>query len=386
MDYNEQVNQVKDVIENLIHENEEGSSVYPRQLSQDEQSKTAQQYFESTGHHIEFINAGDMFDFECQRCGKCCMGREDIIMNPLDIFHIAQATGETTEEVCKKYTVLSIGPNSGLPILCLKTDSRNWCSFLELDVAAGGKFKCSIDRYKPGACRNHPIGIMMGFEKKDPNARLDENMQYTENYIMVDQCGNSRGHNHMNRVDDWVGNTLSTPEERKMAHILSLGPSYILELPKLYAMIVNAVMVLSTIGMGKFDEFFEGEDKNDIINKVKGLNRGDGTFTGTLIWYTDYVKEIVESLMHTIYYDYDASQDYVQQAKKNWKILETKMIEVKNEYDLLYQFMVNDLHFDKRSIFSMPDGATLQQAVNIALEVREIMIREKEGLENALES
>ena len=51
-------------------------------------------------------------------------------------------------------------------MLLLKSDDETgFCPFLKLDVKGGGKFKCSIHAAKPGACANHPIGVIMSFEK-----------------------------------------------------------------------------------------------------------------------------------------------------------------------------------------------------------------------------
>ena len=35
---------------------------------------------------LTIVDLDDSFGFKCQQCGKCCMNRNDIILNPFDIF------------------------------------------------------------------------------------------------------------------------------------------------------------------------------------------------------------------------------------------------------------------------------------------------------------
>ena len=35
------------------------------------------------------IGPGDTFSFGCTMCGKCCINREDILLNPKDVYNIA---------------------------------------------------------------------------------------------------------------------------------------------------------------------------------------------------------------------------------------------------------------------------------------------------------
>ena len=34
------------------------------------------------------IGLDDTFRFHCDQCGKCCIDREDILLNPKDVFNI----------------------------------------------------------------------------------------------------------------------------------------------------------------------------------------------------------------------------------------------------------------------------------------------------------
>ena len=52
---------------------------------------------------VPFLGANDTFEFACDQCGKCCRDREDILLSPLDIFHLSKATGKTGKEILEKY-------------------------------------------------------------------------------------------------------------------------------------------------------------------------------------------------------------------------------------------------------------------------------------------
>ena len=48
--------------------------------------------FNKLGHYgqVELVNLEDTISFNCKRCGKCCSGRTDIIVNPYDVYKIAK--------------------------------------------------------------------------------------------------------------------------------------------------------------------------------------------------------------------------------------------------------------------------------------------------------
>lgn len=41
------------------------------------------------------IGVDDPFKFHCTMCGKCCYHREDILLNPKDIYNISKELGLT---------------------------------------------------------------------------------------------------------------------------------------------------------------------------------------------------------------------------------------------------------------------------------------------------
>ena len=47
---------------------------------------------ENIAENLESMTIGldDTFRFHCTACGKCCINREDILLNPRDLFRIAK--------------------------------------------------------------------------------------------------------------------------------------------------------------------------------------------------------------------------------------------------------------------------------------------------------
>lgn len=160
---------------------------------------------------VQFIDTEDTFGFHCQQCGRCCMNRRDIILNPFDVFHGARYLGITCSEFLEKYTYTDLGGYSKIPMVLLETDEKGWCPLLTLDIKDGGKFKCSIHAAKPGACANHPIGIVTG-----KNVTTGEK---TVKFVKVDQCPNSVS-DEQQKVKDWCHSHFEHQEEIDLAHEL----------------------------------------------------------------------------------------------------------------------------------------------------------------------
>ena len=108
---------------------------------------------------LKILGDEEHFEFACDQCGKCCRNRSDIILNPLDIFHLKLATGKTCKEVVDKYGECYLGPSSHLPLVRLRyreeLDGQTTCYFLG---RRDGKFFCRVHEHKPGVCRTYPLG------------------------------------------------------------------------------------------------------------------------------------------------------------------------------------------------------------------------------------
>ena len=168
----------------------------------------------------DFIGADDTFDFQCQQCGGCCMHRGDILLTGWDVFKAAKYLGISTGEFLEKYTKRSLGNFSKMPIVLLKCEDNGFCPFLKFDYLDDGKFKCTINPAKPGACASHPIGMVSSMDMQN----LDENglPEIKTSFIKVTQCEQSKGHNELHVVRDWMKHFIDHKEESLKAHEISV--------------------------------------------------------------------------------------------------------------------------------------------------------------------
>ena len=74
------------------------------------------------GEHLEemLIGPDEKFRFHCTQCGKCCINREDILLNPKDLYNIAATLSISQEEAVKQYCETYMGGTSRLPIVRLR--------------------------------------------------------------------------------------------------------------------------------------------------------------------------------------------------------------------------------------------------------------------------
>lgn len=64
-------------------------------------------------HYDTFkIGPDEPFPFHCVQCGKCCVHREDILLNPQDLFRMAKHLGQTPKDVVIHYCEVYTGPDS----------------------------------------------------------------------------------------------------------------------------------------------------------------------------------------------------------------------------------------------------------------------------------
>lgn len=140
------------------------------------------------------IGAEDHFRFHCTQCGKCCINREDILLNPKDLYNISKELGITPQETITQYCEVYLGQSSRIPIVRLKPrGSVKRCPLLK-------DRKCSVHRAKPTVCALFPLGrsIKLDAEKTDPDAVDKVGIQYIMNPI---ECGDS---SEEHTVREWV--------------------------------------------------------------------------------------------------------------------------------------------------------------------------------------
>lgn len=96
----------------------------------------------------------DTIDFECADCGECCKNVRNIILNPLDIFRIAQYMELSNKELIAQYCEQYVANNSKLLVTRVKPSAV--CPFLK-------DSRCGINTVKPIICKLYPMGrIQMG--------------------------------------------------------------------------------------------------------------------------------------------------------------------------------------------------------------------------------
>ena len=135
------------------------------------------------------IGLDEVFAFKCRECGKCCKNREDILLNPRDIFNIAIALNLTNEQAISKHCESYIGRDSRIPILRLKPKgANNVCPLLSGN-------KCSVHRLKPTVCACFPLGRVAVSEAAIKAGALDAEQFSTDtiHYILTDaSCGSAK--------------------------------------------------------------------------------------------------------------------------------------------------------------------------------------------------
>lgn len=146
-------------------------------------------------HYDEMcIGTDEHFRFHCKQCGKCCINREDILLNPKDLYNISKELGLAPRDTIAQYCEVYLGQNSRIPIVRLKPrGSIKRCPLLR-------DRKCSVHNAKPTVCALFPLGrsIKLDAKETDPNAIERARIQYIINSI---KCGD-RSEEHT--VREWV--------------------------------------------------------------------------------------------------------------------------------------------------------------------------------------
>ncbi|MCL2221265.1 MAG: YkgJ family cysteine cluster protein [Oscillospiraceae bacterium] len=102
------------------------------------------------------IGLDEKFAFKCRACGKCCRNREDILLNPQDVYNLAIALNITHEQVIATYCEVYIGESSRIPIIRLMPKGLNKvCPLLKNDRCSVHLIEPSL---KPTVCRLAPLG------------------------------------------------------------------------------------------------------------------------------------------------------------------------------------------------------------------------------------
>lgn len=232
----------------------------------------------------QLIGENDTFEFQCQRCGACCMNREDIIINAWDVYNASKALGIQPQEFLQKYTIQSLGGFSKLPLITIGHTDNGACHFLKFDYMGSGKYMCTINDNKPGACAGHPLGILTKYDKENTN---------TENhFVRVEQCENSKKPVTQN-VKDWMKHYYDHQEEFDAAHAFITMYSKHENFRKWY--------FLATLFMGM------ARNRGYVVNDDPVV-KAFAASCDLIITYT--------------YAHYDISKPFLPQAEENLKLLD----------------------------------------------------------------
>lgn len=233
-------------------------------------------------HYEEMcIGVDDSFKFGCKQCGKCCINREDILLNPKDLYNLAKELSLTPQQVVEQYGETYLGQTSRLPIVRLKPrGSIKRCPLLK-------DRKCSVHTAKPVVCAMYPIGRSLKIESGDytPDKIAEMDIQYIINPI---ECGDR---SEIHTVRDWLE---------------SFG------IPVRDESFIRWQMTIASVGAK--------------IHEMEPI-------------YSDRCMELVWSLVYAaLYLNYDMAREYDEQFRLNSK----KLIETLNELPLREEAVVNE--------------------------------------------
>lgn len=218
--------------------------------------------------HLEEMKLGldDTFKFHCDQCGKCCINRDDILLNPKDVYNISKELHLTPQEFIKQYCEVYVGHDSRMPIVRLRPRGMiQRCPLLK-------DRKCSVHKVKPTVCAMYPLGRYVAIDSETfESGTVDGTaVGYIINPII---CGD---HSETHVVRDWL-TAFNIPLQDE---------SY-----------VQWNRAISAIG-----------------SKLKKL--------GTLC-DEGCMHVIYNFSCFALYVNYDLSQDYLPQFNSNWQRLQT---------------------------------------------------------------
>lgn len=138
------------------------------------------------------IGVDEPFRFHCDQCGKCCINREDILLNPRDVYNMAKELGQEPKDVFALYCEYYIGSDSRFPLVRIKPrGSIKRCPLMK-------DRKCSIHKAKPTVCALFPIGRCISFEQKKEKLTTED-----ITYIFTNPgCGDT---SESHTVREWLG-------------------------------------------------------------------------------------------------------------------------------------------------------------------------------------
>jgi len=124
---------------------------------------------------MTFLSLNDTFSFSCSKKVPCfneCCRDLNQFLTPYDILRLKHRLDLSSRLFLERYTTQQTGPETGLPIITLKTDDPHKlkCPF----VTSSG---CSVYEDRPSSCRTYPLVRIA--------SRSRETRKITEQYILL---------------------------------------------------------------------------------------------------------------------------------------------------------------------------------------------------------
>ena len=118
------------------------------------------------------VGLDDTFQFHCTMCGKCCTNREDILLNPKDVYNLAKELHITTKDFFTTYCETYIGDDSRFPIVRIQPRGAvKRCPLLK-------DRKCSVHKAKPTVCAMFPLGRCIRMDKNSLGDITTQDVRY----------------------------------------------------------------------------------------------------------------------------------------------------------------------------------------------------------------
>lgn len=139
------------------------------------------------------ISPDQPFKFHCTMCGKCCINREDILLNPKDMYNIAKELSMTPHEVMNTYCETYIGSDSRMPVVRLKPRGEiKRCPLLK-------DRKCSVHNAKPTVCALFPLGRGIASKNGSIHSLTTKDIRF---FLTDPGCGDD---SETHTVREWLG-------------------------------------------------------------------------------------------------------------------------------------------------------------------------------------
>ena len=70
-----------------------------------------------TKRELPVLKRNEKFNFACVQCGECCRNRDDILLNPFDVFRLCREKKMTLQDFIEKYCEFYTGNSSKLTLM-----------------------------------------------------------------------------------------------------------------------------------------------------------------------------------------------------------------------------------------------------------------------------